>query len=183
MKIQSLNDSTFEITSQKKKILINPEKNTTESSELALFSSPELEINLEKVDRSFALPGEFETKEVLLKSFFSCSAQENIIWKIKFDGISLLNFGNLNKDHGFNIDKFGELGGDILLITLSNDFDTKLAKKIIDKICPRIVFLNGDDVMKNQAKNDLNAKNSEEESGYEFKSAILSEEKLDIIIL
>ena len=117
MKIQSLNPTSLLVSNKNKTVVINPAKDFSTAVDIALCPAPNTDFPAGKSTKVITLPGEFEISDILLKGFFSCNHQENIIYKINIEGVSVLYFGNLSSKHDFDINKFN-FSADILLLTI-----------------------------------------------------------------
>ncbi len=142
MKIQFNGQKSFTLKNSKVEIITDPIANSGKEVDFVTLSEPKgsTEQDTKKV---LNLPGEFEISNILAQGFFTDN-RENIVYKIIFDEIAIINFGNLGE---VPTSKFYEVLGenvDVLIISLSENFNHKDAKALVDKVDPRMVLFGGD---------------------------------------
>ena len=179
MKIQSFGCRAFFVVGDEAKIVFDPESGFSEVVDIATNSCDE---GCDSVDskKSLTLPGEYEVSGVLVMGYFSDG--KNVVYKAVVDGISLVHFGVLSAipDTAF-FDKLGE-NIDVVFVSLSEQFDEKLAKQLIEQLEPRIAFLGGDAAFFPKMVEILGAKNVGENSMKVSRSQF-SDDKTEVLIL
>lgn len=177
MKIQWLGNDAFTLSTKDLKVQLNP----TEADAKATFcvhSTPGKNLD-QSVNPAFNLPGEFEVSGILAQGFYSDDTN-NLVYKIVLEDTGIVFFGNIKEVPNSNF--FEQLGEntDIIILNLSEDFDDKKSKQLIQQVTPRLVVLGGDQKYFPAMMENVNAK-TVEENPYSLKA--LSDENTDVVIL
>lgn len=180
MKIQFYGQNCFFLKGTDASCVFDPQEDFNKAINFAT-NSGEAQVKNCETKRILDLPGEFEISGVLIKGFFS-DDQKNVIYKIFMNELSLVHFGNMIDIPDMKF--FENIGGniDVAFINLSENFDDKKAKELIEKIEPRMVFLGGDVSFFPKMVEKCAAKTAEENPMSISKSS-LSDDKTEIYIL
>lgn len=180
MKIQSQGASSLILSNKKNQIAFNPESALTGEVDFVALSTPQAKTDIE-AKRIFSLPGEFEVSGILATGLFS-DDQANVVYKAVIEEIAVVHFGNLKEVP--MVDFFEKLGEnvDIIVVVMSEDFDDKKAKILIDKIDPRMALILGDNTYFPKMVENMGAKIAEE-NPMTISKSYLSDDKTDVIIL
>ncbi len=180
MKIQFMGGDSFAVKAKEGECILNPQGAVDSSIDFIAFSKARKEADSTDV-KVLNLPGEFEISGILVEGFFT-NNRENVVYKVVAEDIAIVHFGNLKEVPG--TDFFESLGEsvDIGLVTLSENFNDKMAKELIDKVDPRMVILSGDAGFFPKMVENAGAKNIEENPINITKSS-LSDDKTDVVIL
>lgn len=180
MKIQFYGQNCFFLKGTDASCVFDPQENFNKTINFATNSGTAQTKNCE-TGKILDLPGEFEISGILVKGFFSDN-QKNVVYKIIMDNLSLVHFGSMKDipDTKF-FENIGE-NIDIIFINLSENFDEKKAKELIEKIEPRMVFLGGDVSFFPKMVEKCAAKITEGNPISVSKSS-LSDDKTEILIL
>jgi len=142
MKIQSFGETSFLVQGEKAKMAFDPAPNFSEKD--LDFVTSCCGVDLEKVNakKHLTIAGEYDISEVLVRSFRA--DENNIVFKIMLDNISIVHFGQLKSVP--NTKFFEPLGEniDIAIVNLSKDFQPNDAKRLIETIDPRMTIFGGD---------------------------------------
>lgn len=180
MKIQFHGDRYFSITGKKVKCLFDPSEGVTEAADFATFSdlSDKSKVATKK---NLALPGEFEISGALINTFYS-DGNTNLITRVVLEEVKILHFGNIKEMP--STDVFEGLGEsiDLIFINLSDDFNEKSAKDLIEKIEPRMVILGGDNTYFPKMVESVGAKTIED-NPLKISKSSLSDDKTEVVIL
>lgn len=181
MKIQFYGQNCFSLSGKEASCVFDPLEDFNKSVDFATDSGKNASSSNLKAKKILNLPGEFEISGVLVKGFFSDN-QKNVIYKIIMDQVCLAHFGNMVDipDTKF-FENIGE-NIDVAFINLSENFDAKKAKELLEKIEPRMVFLGGDVSFFPKIVETCNAKTAETNPVSVSKSN-LSDDKTEIFIL
>lgn len=180
MKIQSQGGASLVVSNKQNQVAFNPASAPSGAIDFVALSEPNSKTDIE-AKRVFNVPGEFEVSGVLAEGFFS-DDRNNVVFKAIVEEIAVVHFGNLKEVPMANFfEKLGE-NVDIAVITLSEDFDDKKAKALIDKIDPRMVIVLGDNAYYPKMVENSNAKMADSNPMTITKSS-LSDDKTDVIIL
>lgn len=177
MKIQWLGNDSFVLKSKDLQVQLNPTKADTKSTFCA-YSTPGENLD-QSVNPAFNLPGEFEVSGILAQGFYSDDTN-NLVYKIVLEETGIVFFGNIKEVP--KSDFFEQLGEntDIIILNLSEDFDDKKAKQLIQQVTPRLAVLGGDQKYFPALVENVNAKTAED-NPYTIKA--LSDENTEVIIL
>jgi len=177
MKIKFFGEKSFLVHGKTGNFFLNPPENCTEKCDFAIFSETEKMQNL-PTKKIFSLPCEAEISEILIHGIFS--SPENVVFKILVDGVSCVHFGELLEiPSGDFFEKLGEKI-DIIFLPLSENFDAKKAKNLIDQIDPRAVFFCGDSQFFPEISKNFKIQNLQNST--EISRQKLSDEKTEIFI-
>ncbi|MCT4591953.1 MAG: MBL fold metallo-hydrolase [Candidatus Gracilibacteria bacterium] len=179
MKIKFLENSSFIIESEGKKIYINPEKEPTDAS-LVLFSYFEKGADFE-LKAKINWPGEFEYNEIAVKAYNPRG--EKIIHSFDLEGIRIGFLGELKKlISQEKLESF--MDTDILIIPKYQDgISDKDLKKLAEEIDPRIIILSGEDALFEGVFRELGNANPERTKEFEIsKSKLPSEHTLHVLL-
>jgi len=180
MKIQFNGQKSFTLKNSKLSVALDPEGNTGKEVDFVTLS----EVNgrtEQTAKKVLNLPGEFEISGILAQGLFTDN-QGNIVFKIIMDEIAIVNFGNLGEvpDTKF-FEKLGE-NVDIIIISLSEKFNDKDAKALVDKIDPRMVVFGGDMAFYPKVIENLGAKVAES-SEIKITRSGFSDDKTEIFVM
>ena len=177
MKIQSIGSENWKIKNKDFNLWLNPaEGEKIGDEDLVFWPTKKAEKSLNPYQIN--LPGEYEIKQVLVKCFWLNDRQEFLLYKIVLDGLVIAWCTELSAE--IEADVLSKLGENIDVLVCTNK-ETKISKKIIDIISPRLVVLSGDEVAQQQAVNELNG--TRQNGEYKISRGNLSDEKTDIVVL
>ncbi len=180
MKIQFFGGNTFQVEGKDAKIVFDPIEKYSGSVDFATNSGKADFSGVKESKKRLMLPGEYEISGVLVMGYFSTN--ENVVYKVILDDISLVHFGELTEmpDTKF----FDELGEniDVIFVSLHEGFDEKSAKELIETLEPRMAFLAGDSSFFPKMVESVGAKTAEE-NPMKISRSQLSDEKTEILIL
>ncbi len=143
MKITHHSNNTFLVEDKKVKIVCNPDENFDQNVEFATLSNPEGGTIKGETKKILHLPGEFEISKILVKGIFS-NSRNNVIFKIVADDIAIAHLGNITELPTSQwFEKLGE-NVSLIMLNVSDEFDAKKAKELIEKIDPRYALVTGD---------------------------------------
>ena len=180
MKIQSQGDASLIVSNKQNQVAFNPLSAPKGETDFVALSVPQSKTDV-TAKRIFNVPGEFEVSGILAEGFFS-DDRSNVVFKAIIEDVAVVHFGALKEVPMANFfEKLGE-NIDIAVMVLSEDFDDKKAKALIDKIDPRMVIVLGDNAYYPKMVENSNAKMAEENPMTVTKSS-LSDDKTDVIIL
>ena len=184
MKIQFYGQNCFEIKNKDANMIFDPnEKVKGKSSDFAT-NSGNFNANfnlLKEVKKTLELPGEFEISGVLVRGFFSDENKKNVVYKVFMDDIAVVHFGNLSQKP--KTEFFEQLGEniDVVVLNISEAFDAKAAKDLIETIDARLTLIGGDQSL--FPKMVESGARISEENPVTLSRTMLNEEKTDILIL
>lgn len=177
MKIQLLPNHGLQFETDKKKFAHNPSSSI--EADFAIYSKPEA-AQTYSTGKNLDLPGEYEIREILVSSFYS-EARSNLVFKVVTEDLAIIHFGNLTEAPLSDLfEKLGE-NIDVIIITISENFDAKKAKALIEKIDPRMAILIGETAQTAPIKEMMTVTPSE--SPFELKRSNLSEDKTEVVVL
>lgn len=180
MKIQFHEQNSFQIEGKNNKVLLDPVTENLNEVDLVLHSGGNNNIK-NNAKKALILPGEFEISNILVKGFYTENKQ-NIVYKFTLDEITCAAFGGLEEVPNTKLlENLGE-NIDIAFINLSESFNDKKAKDLIEKTEPRMVILGGDSAYFAKMTENSGAKTAEE-NPLKIKKSELSAEKTEILIL
>ncbi len=181
MKIQFFRGNTFSIEGKDAKMVFDPEKDFSNSVDFVTNSGQADVSGIKESKKILTLPGEFEISDILVNGYYS-NGLKNVIFKISVDDVSFAHFGNLEDVPETKVfDKLGE-DIDVVIVSLSEKFNEKKAKELIEQIDPRMVLLGGDQTLFPKMVESMGAKTAEENPMKLVRSQ-LSEEKTEVLIL
>lgn len=131
--------------------------------------------------KNFALAGEYEMSDILMRGF-QHKIDNEVIFKIVADGITCAYFGAIKTIPEPKILK--ELGEnvDVAIVNLTEGFEAKKAKELIEKVEPRYAIVGGDQIyfaeLKNLMKVTLHEKNS-----IKIAKASVMDEGTEVVVL
>lgn len=180
MKIQFLGGAGFTLSNSKNKVVFNTTEGLDEKTDIAAFAEPAT-TDSTSAKKTFNLPGEFEVSGILAHGLYS-DDRNNIVFKVVIEEMGIVHFGNLKEvPNTAFFEKLGE-NVDVIILTLSEDFDAKKAKTLIDTIDPRMAILGGDPSQFPKMVETAGAKTAEE-NPMEVKRSALSDDKTEVIIM
>ncbi len=184
MKIQYLDINGFLVNHNGKSIFFNPPKDfiTKDHLDIAFCSLDKNSINKSNsIKKQIKFPGEFEVSGILAKGLYT-DEQQNIVYKVIIDEIVCTNLGNMQIIP--TSDFFKNLGTNthLLFLNLSEKFNFKQAKIIIEDIMPRFVICGGDNILSQELVTNIGAKIINENT-INITENELKEDKTEIIIL
>ncbi len=180
MKIQYHGDRYFSLEGKDVKCLLDPTSVAIETADFATISQGETAPKIE-VKKALTLPGEFEIAGALINGLYTDDNQ-NVVYRVVLEEVRMAHFGMLSEVP--SAEALEELGEniDVAMINLSEAFDEKKAKELIEKIEPRMVLLGGDQAFFPKMVESMGAKNVEENPIKISKSA-LSDDRTEVVIL
>ena len=145
----------------------------------ATFSSGKVDEKV-KTDKALYLPGEYEIAGILVRGLYTDN-RANVVFKVTTDDIALAHFGNIaDVPEGAFFEELGE-NVSVAIIQVSEGFDAKKAKALLDKVGPRYVLVSGDEGQYKELIDSVGAKKAEEDKLSVSKSA-LAEDRMDVIL-
>lgn len=180
MKIQTQGGSSLILSSKGNQMVFNPSTTPKGESDFVALSVPGAETDV-PAKKVFNTPGEFEVSGILAQGFFT-DERTNVVYKAVLDDLAVAYFGALTEVPGSAF--FEALGEnvDVAVIPVTEQFDDKKAKGLIDKIDPRMAIIIGDSTYFAGMTANAGAKVAEENPMTVSKS-LLSDDKTDVIIL
>lgn len=185
MKIQFFGQNAFRIEGKGASFIFDP--NTGCKGQKADFmlnsgAADAHESDLEGCKKAFGLPGEFEISDVLVTGYFSDTNRNNVMYLCTIDEMHCVHTGNLDGSMATKtVEQLGE-NVDVLFVNLSSKYDEKMAKKLMDTLAPRYVFVGGDEALFPKITAEANARAEGEDTFVVNKSA-LGEDKMEILLL
>jgi len=183
MKITFQGNFSFSLKGEKEELLLlNPQENKNYSDKLILsiFSEQNFQENFQKKP-VVNWPGEFEFKEITVKSF---ATRENGLGQIfRFEDINFGFLGDLKKL--ISQEKMEPLSNtDVLFLPKTNDgMSNKDLKKLIEEIDPRIVILAGEENLFNELLKELGASSLERKESFTISKSKLPSDHTEFIAL
>jgi L-ascorbate metabolism protein UlaG (beta-lactamase superfamily) len=180
MKIQFCGENSFYVTGKSGSVVFDANEGFDQKASFATNSQSKEQKSLKEI-KQLILPGEFEISGILIKGFYT-NDQKNVVYKVIIDEISIAHFGEISEIPKEKL--FTNLGEniDIAFINLSENFNEKKAKELIDKIEPRMVFIGGDNQFFPKIIEIAGAKIMEE-NPINVKKSELSDDRTEIRIL
>lgn len=181
MNVQFFGGNTFLLNGNNAMVVFDPSADfNVDCVDIVTNSGEADSSNVKECKKILTLPGEFEVSEVLILGYFS--NPKNVVYRVIIDEISFVHFGNLSSvpDSKF-FDKLGE-NVDIVFVSLSENFDEKKAKNLIEQIEPRIAFLGGEESYFPKMVEIVGAKTADE-NPVKISKSQLSDEKTEVMIL
>jgi len=181
MKIQFLGNSAFLVEGKDVKIAFDPMSGLDlPALDFATNSGGGNLSQTKEVKKTLDLPGEYEISGALIMGFYSSS--KNVVYKVVTDDVSLVHFGNLSEiPESKFFDKLGE-NIDVIFVVLSDSFNEKIAKELIEKLEPRMAILGGDVSYFPKKVESMGAKTLEE-NPLKISKSQLSDENTEVVIL
>ena len=181
MKVQFFGGNTFVIEGENATVVLDPSGDYKgDSVDIVTNSGGADYANIKEYKKVLELPGEFEISEVLVMGYYA--TPENVVYRMILDEVAFVHFGTLTEVPGSKFfDKLGE-NIDIIFVCLSEQFDDKKAKNLIEQVDPRMVFLGGDESYFPKLVESMGAKTAEENPVNIAKSQ-LSDDKTEVVIL
>lgn len=181
MKVQFYGDNCFTIESKDHAVVFNSNKNCSKSVDVAFVSSGGLDVEpVQNAKKTIYLPGEFEISGLLIRGFYGDDGK-SVIYKIVFNEIAFVYFGNLeNAPSKELLKKIGE-NMDMIFLSLDENFNGKKVRETIENLDPRVAFLGGD-TQYFPKMIELGAK-LENENHFEVNKSMINEEKVDMVML
>lgn len=156
MKITFQGNFSFKIETNKKTLLLNPQKNAAADKNLVLTIFSHFEEGDSFAEKpAIAWPGEFEYGGIAVKSY--ATREDSLAQYFELDGVRIAFLGDLKKIIApEKLEPF--VNADILFLPkIADGMPNKDLKKLVEEIDPRILVLAGEEAFFSEVFKELGA--------------------------
>lgn len=177
MKIQFFGGTSFGVEGSGARVLLDA---TSGKCDIATCSDGQAVDGVE-AKKVLTLPGEFEASGVLVRGLHT-DAQKNVVYRFTIEDLVVAHFGKMEAmPSGKFLDNLGE-NIDVAILPVSEKFDAKQSKVLLEKVDPRLVIFCGETAAMPKIIEEFSAQLSEE-SEIKVSRSSLADDRTEFVIL